>query len=119
MNKEVFELVEKIFTFLKVEDYNKLKNILNIIEKDYPNYYKFFKKFKDRNLIEKISDIFGSPTFGGGPLILLGKKLEQEEKQKEVVLKKETFKNEIKEILKNYSNPSEEKTFLELLLEKL
>ena len=110
MNKEVFELVEKIFTFLKIEDYNKLKNILNIIEKDYPNYY---------NLIEKISDIFGSPTFGGGSLILLGKKLEQEEKQKEVMLKKETFKNEIKEILKNYSNPSEEKTFLELLLEKL
>ena len=46
-------------------------------------------------------------------------KLEQEERQKEVVLKKETLKNEIKEILKNYSNPSEEKTFLELLLEKL
>ena len=43
----------------------------------------------------------------------------EEEKQKEVMLKKETFKNEIKEILKNYSNPSEEKTFLELLLEKL
>ena len=34
MNKEVFELVKKIFTFLKIEDYNKLKNILNIIEKD-------------------------------------------------------------------------------------
>ena len=119
MNKEVFELVEKIFTFLKVDDYSKLKNFLNIIEKEYPNYYKFFEKFKDRNLIEKISDVFGSPTFGGGPLILLGKKLEQEERQKEVVLKKETLKNEIKEILKNYSNPSEEKTFLELLLEKL
>ena len=44
MNKEVFDLVEKIFTFLKVEDYSKLKNILNIIEKDYPNYYKFFEK---------------------------------------------------------------------------
>ena len=27
MNKETFDLVEKIFTFLKVEDYNKLKNI--------------------------------------------------------------------------------------------
>ena len=25
MNKEVFELVEKLFTFLKIEDYNKLK----------------------------------------------------------------------------------------------
>ena len=60
-----------------------------------------------------------TPTFGGGPLILLGKKLEQEEKQKEVVLKKGIFKNEIKEILKNYFNPDEEKTFLEFLLEKL
>ena len=119
MNKEIIDLAEKIFTFLKVEDYSKLKNILNIIEKDYPNYYKFFEKFKDRNLIEKISDVFGSPIFGEGPLILLGKKLEQEEKQKEVVLKKETFKNEIKEILKNYSNPSEEKIFLEFLLEKI
>ena len=119
MNKEIIDLAEKIFTFLKVEDYSKLKNILNIIEKDYPNYYKFFEKFKDRNLIEKISDVFGFPTFGGGPLILLGKKLEQEERQKEVVLKKETLKNEIKEILKNYSNPSEEKIFLEFLLEKI
>ncbi len=119
MNKEIIDLAEKIFTFLKVEDYSKLKNILNIIEKDYPNYYKFFEKFKDRNLIEKISDVFVSPNYGGGPLILLGKKLEQEARQKEVVLKKETLKNEIKEILKNYSNPSEEKVFLEFLLEKI
>ena len=123
MNKEVFELVKKIFTFLKIEDYNKLKNILNIIEKDYPNYYKIFEKFKDKSLSEKVSDVLSdvldSLTLGGSSLALLGKKLEQEEKQKEVVLKKETFKSEIKEILKNYSNPSEEKTFLELLLEKL
>ena len=101
MNKEIIDLAEKIFTFLKVEDYNKLKNILNIIEKDYPNYYKFFEKFKDRNLIEKISgvlsDVFESLTLGGAPLALLGKKAEKEEKQKEVMLKKETFKNEIKE----------------------
>ena len=48
MNKEVFELVKKIFTFLKIEDYNKLKNILNIIEKDYPNYYKIFENFKEK-----------------------------------------------------------------------
>ena len=59
MNKEILDLVEKILTFLKVEDYNKLKNILNIIEKDYPNYYKFFKKFKDRKIY-----LFG--TFGWG-----------------------------------------------------
>ena len=44
MNKDIFDLVEKIFTFLKVEDYNKLKNILTVIEKDYPNYYKIFEK---------------------------------------------------------------------------
>ena len=31
MNKEILDLVEKIFTFLKVEDYNKLKNILNMM----------------------------------------------------------------------------------------
>ena len=37
MNKEIFDIVKKIFTFLKVEDYNKLKNILTAIEKDYPN----------------------------------------------------------------------------------
>ena len=123
MNKEILDLVEKIFTFLKVEDYNKLKNILNIIEKDYPNYYKIFEKFKDKSLSEKVSDVLSdvldSLTLGGSPLALLGKKAEKEEKQKEVVLKKETFKSEIKEILKNYSNLSEEKTFLELLLEKL
>lgn len=45
MNKEIFDLVEKIFTFLKIGNYNKLKNILNIIEKDYPNYYKIFENF--------------------------------------------------------------------------
>ena len=123
MNKEIIDLAEKIFTFLKVEDYSKLKNILNIIEKDYPNYYKFFENFKDKNLTEKLSgvlsDVFESLTLGGAPLALLGKKAEKEEKQKEVMLKKETFKNEIKEILKNYSNPSEEKIFLEFLLEKI
>ena len=123
MNKEILDLVEKILTFLKVEDYNKLKNILNIIEKDYPNYYKFFENFKDKNLTEKLSgvlsDVFESLTLGGAPLALLGKTAEKEEKQKEVLLKKETFKNEIKEILKNYSESSEEKTFLEFLLEKI
>ena len=123
MNKEVFELVEKIFNFLKIEDYNKLKNILNIIEKDYPNYYKFFEKFKDRNLIEKISgvlsDVFESLTLGGSPLVLLGKKAEKEEKEKKLISQKGLLKDEISEILKNYSNPSEEKTFLKLLLEKL
>ena len=123
MNKEILDLVEKIFTFLKVEDYNKLKNILATIEKDYPNYYKFFEKFKDKNLSEKVSDVLSdvldSLTLGGSPLALLGKKAEKEEKEKEVMLKKETFKNEIKEILKNYSEPSEEKTFLEFLLEKI
>ena len=123
MNKEILDLVEKIFTFLKVEDYNKLKNILATIEKDYPNYYKFFEKFKDKNLSEKVSDVLSdvldSLTLGGSPLALLGRKAEKEEKEKEVMLKKETFKNEIKEILKNYSEPSEEKTFLEFLLEKI
>ena len=123
MNKEILDLVEKILTFLKVEDYNKLKNILNIIEKDYPNYYKFFENFKDKNLTEKLSgvlsDVFESLTLGGAPLALLGKKAEKEEKQKEVISQKGLLKDEIKEILKNYSEPSEEKTFLEFLLEKI
>ena len=121
MNKEVFELVEKIFNFLKIEDYNKLKNILNIIEKDYPNYYKFFEKFKDRNLIEKISgvlsDVLDSLTLGGSPLALLGKKAEKEEK--DFISKKSLLKNEISEILKNYSESSEEKSFLKFLLGKI
>ena len=30
MNKEILDLVEKILTFLKVEDYNKLKNIFRL-----------------------------------------------------------------------------------------
>ena len=51
MNKEIIDLAEKIFTFLKVEDYSKLKNTLNIIEKDYPNYYKIFEKFKKQSQI--------------------------------------------------------------------
>ena len=123
MNKEILELVIKIFTFLKLEDYTKLTNILSMIEKEFPDYYEFFEKFKDKSMGEKtsnvLSNIFESLTLGGTPLALLGKKAEKEEKQKEVVLKKGIFKNEIKEILKNYFNPDEEKTFLEFLLEKL
>ena len=123
MNKEVFELVEKIFTFLKVEDYNKLKNILTTIEKDYPNYYKIFENFKEKRIGEKVSDIlsdvFDSLTLGGSPLALLGKKAEKEEKEKELISQKGLLKDEIKEILKNYSEPSEEKNFLEFLLEKI
>ena len=123
MNKEILDLVEKIFTFLKVEDYNKLKNILNIIEKDYPNYYKFFENFKDKNLSEKVSDVLSdvldSLTLGGAPLALLGKKAEKEEKEKELISKKSLLKNQISEILKNYSEPSEEKNFLEFLLGKI
>ena len=123
MDKETFDLVEKIFTFLKIGNYNKLKNILNIIEKDYPNYYKIFENFKEKRIGEKVSDIlsdvFDSLTLGGSPLALLGKKVEKEEKEKELISKKSLLKNEISEILKNYSEPSEEKNFLEFLLGKI
>ena len=87
MNKEILELVTKIFTFLKLEDYTKLTNILSMIEKEFPNYYKFFEKFKDKSMGEKasnvLSNIFESLTLGGTPLALLGKKAEKEEKEKE------------------------------------
>ena len=123
MDKETFDLVEKIFTFLKIGNYNKLKNILNIIEKDYPNYYKIFENFKEKRIGEKVSDIlsdvFDSLTLGGSPLVLLGKKAEKEEKEKKLISQKGLLKDEIKEILKNYSEPSEEKNFLEFLLEKI
>ena len=117
MDKETFDLVEKIFTFLKIGNYNKLKNILNIIEKDYPNYYKIFENFKEKRIGEKVSDIlsdvFDSLTLGGSPLVLLGKKAEKEEKEKKLISQKGLLKDEISEILKNYSEPSEEKNFLE------
>jgi len=123
MNKEILNLVTKIFTFLKLEDYTKLKNILTTIEKNYPNYYKIFENFKDKNLTEKVSgvlsDVFESLTLGGSPLVLLGKKAEKEEKEKELISQKGLLKNEIREILKNYSEPSGEKSFLEFLLEKI
>ena len=123
MDKETFDLVEKIFTFLKIGNYNKLKNILNIIEKDYPNYYKIFENFKEKRIGEKVSDIlsdvFDSLTLGGSPLVLLGKKAEKEEKEKKLISQKGLQKDEISEILKNYSEPSEEKNFLEFLLGKI
>ena len=123
MNKEILELVTKIFTFLKLEDYTKLTNILSMIEKEFPNYYKFFENFKDKSMGEKASDIlsnvFDSLTLGGSPLALLGKKAEKEEKEKELISQKGLLKNEIREILKNYSEPSGEKSFLEFLLEKI
>ena len=123
MNKEILELVTKIFTFLKLEDYTKLTNILSMIEKEFPDYYKFFEIFKNKSMNEKVSgvlsDVFESLTLGGSPLVLLGKKAEKEEKEKELISKKSLLKNEISEILKNYSEPSEEKNFLEFLLEKI
>ena len=123
MNKEILELVTKIFTFLKLEDYTKLTNILSMIEKEFPNYYKYFEKFKDKSMGEKASDIlsnvFDSLTLGGSPLVLLGKKAENEEKEKETISQKNILKNGIKGILKNYSDSSEEKRFLEFLSEKL
>ena len=123
MNKEILELVTKIFTFLKLEDYTKLTNILSMIEKEFPNYYKFFEKFKDKSMGEKasnvLSNIFESLTLGGTPLALLGKKSEKEEKEREIISEKNSLKNGIKEILKNYSDSSEEKRFLEFLSEKL
>ena len=123
MNKEILELVTKIFTFLKLEDYTKLTNILSMIEKEFPNYYKFFEKFKDKSMGEKasnvLSNIFESLTLGGTPLALLGKKAENEEKEREITSEKNSLKDGIKEILKNYSDSSEEKRFLEFLSEKL
>lgn len=123
MNKEILNLVEKVFIFLKLEDFSKLKNILSMIEKEFPNYYKFFENFKDKSIGEKASDIlsnvFDSLTLGGSPLALLGKKAENDEKAKELISEKSILKNGIKEILKNYSNESEEKRFLEFLLEKI
>ena len=123
MNKEILNLVEKVFIFLKLEDFSKLKNILSMIEKEFPNYYKFFENFKDKSMGEKASDIlsnvFDSLTLGGSPLALLGKKAENEEKAKELISEKSILKNGIKEILKNYSDESEEKKFLEFLLEKI
>ena len=94
-----------------------------MIEKEFPNYYKFFEKFKDKSMGEKASDIlsnvFDSLTLGGSPLALLGKKAENEEKEKETISQKNILKNGIKGILKNYSDSSEEKRFLEFLSEKL
>lgn len=123
MNKEILELVTKIFTFLKLEDYTKLTNILSMIEKEFPNYYKFFEKFKDKSMGEKasnvLSNIFESLTLGGTPLALLGKKAEKEEKGREITSQKSLLKDGIKGILKNYSDSSEEKRFLEFLSEKL
>ena len=123
MNKEILELVTKIFTFLKLEDYTKLTNILSMVQKEFPNYYKFFEKFKDKSMGEKasnvLSNIFESLTLGGTPLALLGKKAEKEEKEKEIISEKNSLKDGIKEILKNYSDSSEEKRFLEFLSEKL
>ena len=123
MNKEILNLVERVFIFLKLEDFSKLKNILSMIEKEFPNYYKFFENFKDKSIGEKASDIlsnvFDSLTLGGSPLALLGKKAENDEKAKELISEKSILKNGIKEILKNYSNESEEKRFLEFLLEKI
>ncbi|ATV65872.1 hypothetical protein CTM86_04315 [Fusobacterium pseudoperiodonticum] len=123
MNKEILELVTKIFTFLKLEDYTKLTNILSMIEKEFPNYYKYFEKFKDKSMGEKASDIlsnvFDSLTLGGTPLALLGKKAEKEEKERETTSQKSLLKDGIKGILKNYSDSSEEKRFLEFLSEKL
>ena len=123
MNKEILNLVEKVFIFLKLEDFSKLKNILSMIEKEFPNYYELFENFKDKSIGEKASDIlsnvFDSLTLGGSPLALLGKKAENDEKAKELISEKSILKNGIKEILKNYSDESEEKRFLEFLLEKI
>ena len=123
MNKEILNLVEKVFIFLKLEDFSKLKNILSMIEKEFSNYYKLFENFKDKSIGEKASDIlsnvFYSLTLGGSPLALLGKKAENEEKVKEIISEKNSLKDGIKGILKNYSDSSEEKRFLEFLLEKI
>ena len=123
MNKEILELVTKIFTFLKLEDYTKLTNILSIIEKEFPDYYKFFEIFKNKSMNEKVSsvlsDVLGTLTLGGTPFALLGKKAEKEEKEKEIISEENSLKDGINEILKNYSDSSEEKRFLEFLSEKL
>ena len=123
MNKEILELVTKIFTFLKLEDYTKLTNILSMIEKEFPDYYKFFEIFKNKSMNEKVSgvlsDVLGTLTLGGTPFALLGKKAEKEEKEKEIISEENSLKDGIKEILKNYSDSSEEKRFLEFLSEKL
>ena len=123
MNKEILDLVTKIFIFLKLEDFSKLKNILSMIEKEFPNYYKLFENFKDKSIGEKASDIlsnvFDSLTLGGSPLALLGKKAEKEEKEREIRSQENLLKDGIKGILKNYSDSSEEKRFLEFLSEKL
>ena len=101
MNKEILELVTKIFTFLKLEDYTKLTNILSMIEKEFPDYYKFFEKFKDKSMGEKasnvLSNIFESLTLGGTPLALLGKKAEKEENAKDSYNQNKTDGEVVKE----------------------
>ena len=93
-----------------------MKKIIQII-------IKFLRIFKEKRIGEKVSDIlsdvFDSLTLGGSPLVLLGKKAEKEEKEKELISQKGLLKDEISEILKNYSEPSEEKSFLEFLLGKI
>ena len=93
-----------------------MKKIIQII-------IKFLRIFKEKRIGEKVSDIlsdvFDSLTLGGSPLVLLGKKAEKEEKEKKLISQKGLLKDEISEILKNYSEPSEEKNFLEFLLGKI
>ena len=121
MNKEILELVTKIFTFLKLEDYTELTNILNMVQKEFPDYYKFFEIFKNVSMNDKLSgglsDILGSFTSGEGLFGLLGNNTENEEKK--INSQENSLKDGIKEILKNYSDSSEEKRFLEFLSEKL
>ena len=85
MNKEILELVTKIFTFLKLEDYTKLTNILSMVQKEFPDYYKFFEIFKNVSMNDKLSgglsDILGSLTSGEGLFGLLGNNTENEEKE--------------------------------------
>ena len=66
-----------------------------------------------------LSNIFETLTLEGTPLALLGKKTEKEEKEREITSQKNLLKEGIKGILKNYSDSSEEKRFLEFLSEKL
>ena len=123
MNKEILELVTKIFTFLKLEDYTKLTNILSMIEKEFPNYYKFFEKFKDKSMGEKasnvLSNIFESLTLGGTPLALLGKKAEKEEKEREITSEKNSLKDGIKKFLKIILIQVKKKDFLEFFIRKV
>lgn len=115
MTTDTFLLIEKICKFLQVNDYIRLRKILEVTQRDAEQFYPLIEKFKKRSLSQRLKEISINSSCASHPFGLLGAKAEKDELKKKLQEDRMLLSLELKNIIRTSSLSSNEKNFLEII----